>query len=93
MVLNPNTYLGKPCTLNHIFESTQKSLRYKSNSACLECVRLKPKNKKKETQDFVGNVGNLFYLGKLCPRNHDHESTGRSLRYKSNFDCETVLIC
>lgn len=85
MLLKPNTYLGKLCALNHAFEQTQKSLRYKSNSACLECVKLKPKNHKKESK---GSISDLFYLGKLCPRNHDYQGTKLSLRYKSNFDCK-----
>ena len=34
-----------------------------------------------------------FYLGKLCKRGHDHEDTGKSLRYKSDRDCvECVAI-
>jgi 5-methylcytosine-specific restriction endonuclease McrA len=28
-----------------------------------------------------------FYLGKLCPRGHDWNGTGRSLRYRSNTIC------
>lgn len=28
-----------------------------------------------------------FYLGSLCKRGHDYESTGKSLRYKNRRDC------
>lgn len=83
--MKPNTYLGKLCRLNHVFESTQQSLRYKCNYNCVICVKLKPKNRKKEAEDAVDN---LFYLGNLCPRGHNYNETGRSLRYKSNFDCK-----
>lgn len=31
----------------------------------------------------------LYYLGNLCPNHHEHLSSGKSLRYKSNFTCFT----
>ena len=34
----------------------------------------------------------LMYLGKICPRQHDYNNTGKSLRYKSNYDCKECSI-
>lgn len=33
---------------------------------------------------------NKHFLGNLCPQGHDHEGTGKSLRYNSNKAC---VIC
>jgi hypothetical protein len=32
-------------------------------------------------------LGDNLVLGKLCKRRHEHENTGKSLRYRSNRNC------
>ncbi|MHC5897213.1 HNH endonuclease [Nostoc sp.] len=46
----------------------------------------------KEEADNKDLPNNLFYLGKICPRKHDYQNTGKALRYKSNFDCKECSI-
>ena len=45
---------------------------------------MKRKIKKKVKKAIV------YYLGKLCPRNHEYEKTGKSLRYNISKQC---VIC
>ena len=35
---------------------------------------------------------NKFYLGKLCPQGHCFDNTGKSLRYKNNWNCKQCCL-
>jgi len=36
---------------------------------------------------FWDAAGEKFYLGELCSRGHDHNGSGKSIRYRKNGDC------
>lgn len=81
-------FLGNLCSNQHDFEDTGKSIRYKCNNHCVDCcTRNRPYLWKRESfeLDFSDFDRTKYYLGRLCPQNHDWNSTGLSLRdVKSN---------
>lgn len=79
--------LGQPCKLNHTWEGTELCLRFKKERACVQCYKetLEKKRQPEENKKIVLNE--MHYLGKLCIKNHEYNSTGRSLRYCADRGC------
>ena len=82
-------YLGTLCKRNHNYNDTDKSLR-NAKGNCIECEKINEKNRSKRKRIrkkknklprekvYIGD----YYLGKLCPKGHEHENTGKTLRNK-----------
>lgn len=79
-------FLGLPCSRNHTHEDTGRSLRYKSNGACLQCTKELRHGRKHQP------VSEGRYLGRLCHRQHDYECTGLTLRNKWGMCIECVNL-
>ncbi len=76
-------YLGKICKNNHEFESTGKTLRFKSDRSCSEC-----KNEKRRGRNKKRKLENdKYFLGNLCVNNHKFEGRDKSKRFSSTGDC------
>jgi hypothetical protein len=77
-------YLGKLCKNSHYYEDTGQTLRFKSDSGCVECKRISRQQRNK-TRKNNSNV--KYYLGELCSMEHRYNGGDKSLRYVSTNDC------
>lgn len=87
-------FLGDLCVRSHDHEGTNKSLRSVLTGMCIACSREKSRQYHREWKDKLKEVeliNEKYYLGGLCVKNHEHESTGRSLRLGSTKGCVECL--
>lgn len=97
-------YLGSICTRAHNWNNSGKSLRYKSDYKCIECVKIKSHIKYERTKELrkqkkIDEIkkydglydSNIFHLGSLCKKGHDWNNSGKSLRYNINNICMSSL--
>ena len=102
-ILSGDRFLGNICKRNHDWRETGKSIRLIGNNGCVHCREEKAWRKKcglpplpstalKKNPDPTVDANSLpmtdkRYLGKLCPRGHEWNGTGQSLRAKVDRNC------
>lgn len=101
---NPNRYyLGAICKRKHQWRDSGQTLRIirpdKPNGDCIFCKRgysegiQNSLDDRRFIKDYTVFIGDRYRLGSLCKKNkeHEHESTGLSLRYSSSGECVLCL--
>jgi hypothetical protein len=81
-------YLGRICKLGHDWEETGGSLRLRWSGRCWQCLKQWQISQRKPRRTKIRIViASKYYLGSLCHKEHNYESTGKSLRYLSSDTC------